>query len=325
MSGTITHSWNGTILTVTSDSGTSSADLKGDIGVRGPQGAAGVIDTSYVYTKGAPPTAAEVGAVPEERKVNNHSLANDITLAAADIRAVPEDRKVNNHSLIEDITLTAADVGAVPTERTINSKPLTSNIKLTASDVGATLEGFGVGETVGRYCADCYAVKEGGLYYVNTNTLNVPNNITGSLLVQPITATNGTDIYLTLKNGANVLQCYYSSYAKAWQPWEWVNPPMEIGTEYRTTERYNGSPVYQQVVSFGNFPNVAIKNYNHGILNVATVIYWSAISSSTGTNVTSSQQVDWIRVTRTTIDVKTSADATGTNARFILKYTKTTN
>ena len=50
MSGTITHKWNGTVLTVTSDSGTSSMDLKGsqgDMGVRGPQGAPGVlVDTS---------------------------------------------------------------------------------------------------------------------------------------------------------------------------------------------------------------------------------------------------------------------------------------
>ena len=43
MAGKITHSWNGTVLTVTSDSGTSSADLKGekgDKGSRGPQGRA---------------------------------------------------------------------------------------------------------------------------------------------------------------------------------------------------------------------------------------------------------------------------------------------
>ena len=50
MAGTITHKWNGTVLTVTSDSGTSSMDLKGsqgDMGVRGPQGAPGVlVDTS---------------------------------------------------------------------------------------------------------------------------------------------------------------------------------------------------------------------------------------------------------------------------------------
>lgn len=41
----ITHEWNGTVLTITSDSGTSSADLKGqkgDDGARGAQGAAGI-------------------------------------------------------------------------------------------------------------------------------------------------------------------------------------------------------------------------------------------------------------------------------------------
>ena len=46
MAGTITHKWNGTILTITSDSGTSSMDLKGsqgNTGPRGPQGAAGVV------------------------------------------------------------------------------------------------------------------------------------------------------------------------------------------------------------------------------------------------------------------------------------------
>lgn len=46
MAGTITHSWNGTVLTITSDAGTSSADLQGaagDIGPRGPQGPAGVV------------------------------------------------------------------------------------------------------------------------------------------------------------------------------------------------------------------------------------------------------------------------------------------
>lgn len=45
MAGTITHEWNGTVLTITSDSGTSSMDLKGgqgDIGPRGPQGPAGI-------------------------------------------------------------------------------------------------------------------------------------------------------------------------------------------------------------------------------------------------------------------------------------------
>ena len=42
MSG-IYHSWDGTVLTITSDAGTSSADLKGDDGCRGPQGPAGEV------------------------------------------------------------------------------------------------------------------------------------------------------------------------------------------------------------------------------------------------------------------------------------------
>lgn len=43
MAGTITHYWNGTMLVVTSDSGTSSADLSGPTGPRGPQGKPGVV------------------------------------------------------------------------------------------------------------------------------------------------------------------------------------------------------------------------------------------------------------------------------------------
>ena len=29
------------------------------------------------------------------------------------------------------------------------------------------------------------------------------------------------------------------------EPWEWINPPMESGIEYRTIERFNGMPVYK--------------------------------------------------------------------------------
>lgn len=59
MAGKITHEWNGTVLTITSDSGTSSMDLKGDkgdTGVRGAQGVAGnsggaSVDLGNYYTK----------------------------------------------------------------------------------------------------------------------------------------------------------------------------------------------------------------------------------------------------------------------------------
>lgn len=34
-------------------------------------------------------------------------------------------------------------------------------------------------------------------------------------------------------------------------PWEFVNPPMELGVEYRTTERYNGKAVYKKLDTDG--------------------------------------------------------------------------
>lgn len=34
---------------------------------------------------------------------------------------------------------------------------------------------------------------------------------------------------------------------------EWVNPPLALGVEYRTTERYLGKPVYVKVVDCGYF------------------------------------------------------------------------
>ena len=39
-----------------------------------------------------------------------------------------------------------------------------------------------------------------------------------------------------------------------WYDWEWENPPMIPGVEYRTTERYDGKPVYTALVNCGNLP-----------------------------------------------------------------------
>lgn len=41
-----------------------------------------------------------------------------------------------------------------------------------------------------------------------------------------------------------------------WQPWEYLNPPMVLGVEYRTTERFNGHPVYSKLFNSGALPAV---------------------------------------------------------------------
>lgn len=42
-----------------------------------------------------------------------------------------------------------------------------------------------------------------------------------------------------------------SDSGATWSEWEYVNPPMIFGEEYRTTERYNGKPVYKVALETG--------------------------------------------------------------------------
>lgn len=76
------------------------------------------------------------------------------------------------------------------------------------------------------------------------------------------------DIYKLSTNYAIVTaKSYYLSgctiqriwYEGELNPWEWFNPPMITGVEYRTTIRYNGSVVYVKKVNFGALPNNAEK------------------------------------------------------------------
>lgn len=80
MAGTITHYWNGSVLTVTSDSGTSSADLSGATGPRGPQGRPGVIYDSdgNLYLDDIP-SGEEVEALADRmtRLENSHGVTTE--------------------------------------------------------------------------------------------------------------------------------------------------------------------------------------------------------------------------------------------------------
>ena len=85
----ITHSWNGTVLTITSDSGTSSCDLKGakgDDGARGPQGKAGdCVATDTAMLGGIPATEYATKGYVEELTANLEPPEIDLTAYATKI------------------------------------------------------------------------------------------------------------------------------------------------------------------------------------------------------------------------------------------------
>lgn len=121
-----------------------------------------------------------------------------------------------------------------------------------------------------------------------------------------------------------------------WYPWEWVNPPMELGTEYRTTERYLGKPVYVKAFNISSLPN-----NNSLSVNIGTNSDGSAdetIRAIAGYGVTSNgnaipafawsrdpskkiylQLYVWIAYLETTFD------ASSEGATIVVKYTKTTD
>ena len=53
---------------------------------------------------------------------------------------------------------------------------------------------------------------------------------------------------------------------------EYLNPPMGLGIEYRTTERYLGKPVYVKTINMGNLPGNAVKQASFQSNNVVDKI-----------------------------------------------------
>lgn len=70
---------------------------------------------------------------------------------------------------------------------------------------------------------------------------------------------------------------------------EWINPPMALGVEYRTTERYNGKSVYVKAIATGAMPSASgLSNrvsINTGILTseVDSIVRWGGTVTNGGT------------------------------------------
>ncbi len=113
-----------------------------------------------------------------------------------------------------------------------------------------------------------------------------------------------------------------------WQPLEWINPPMELGVEYRTTERWLGKPVYTKAVDFGALPNAISKNVLYTSSAAASVISLHGVLSdgccvNSGTNVDRSDFSDYTIIVDNThwnVRVLTNGDLSALTAVFQVKY-----
>ena len=115
-----------------------------------------------------------------------------------------------------------------------------------------------------------------------------------------------------------------------WTPWEYVNPPMQLGVEYRTVERYNGKPVYVKAINFGALPNNANKSVEHGVEDMGICFELFGNSSpnsapSIGVNLIGDSRVTEIYRAGNVIYIGSHVAFQTSSAIVVMKYTKTTD
>lgn len=104
----------------------------------------------------------------------------------------------------------------------------------------------------------------------------------------------------------------------------WVSPPMKLGVEYRSTERYNGKPVYAKLVNFGKLPNATSAGISHGSENVLTAISGSLIGQD-GTLLNIYDGITQFTIGSTIIVVRTNKDMSSVICNVLMKYIKSTD
>lgn len=114
-----------------------------------------------------------------------------------------------------------------------------------------------------------------------------------------------------------------------WGDWEHTNPPMKLGIEYRTTERYLGKPVYVKLLDCGTIPAQGTHKDLVVSPDVSSIISVSAYSSMRGTTFPY-YDANGVRYAiagsgKTVMIWNYSEPLMNTNASALIKYTKVTD
>lgn len=147
------------------------------------------------------------------------------------------------------------------------AQSLTDDQKAQArGNIGAAPDGFGLGgsATLLTSADNLDALMKTGWYYYGTSNApqgTLPTALTPYATLILVSATGNTcvqEAYDPTDSGFHNTVLRRTIYgvgtgAKIY-PWEWVNPFMQLGVEYRTTERYLGKPVYKILSTINNVP-----------------------------------------------------------------------
>lgn len=129
---------------------------------------------------------------------------------------------------------------------------------------------------------------------------------------------------LNFKESTQHPGCYYRTVDGAT---EWLNPPMVVGTEYRTVERYKGNVVYTKAVNLGTLPNATEKSVTLNIAGTKIVSMRAIAIDSDGTfeffPITYSEDIGaTVWVSSKKIMIGTFQDYSNYTGTAFIKYTK---
>lgn len=185
---------------------------------------------------------------------------------------MPDDYYVSQYSGEEiDALLGGAGTGTV---RYDAAQTLTDEQRTQArGNINASPGGFGLGDFQGVALESSVegglntAVKCGWYYFGGdgsiANAPSLPGGGYGTLLVSS-RASSSTVVQMCFFETVSTI-AIRRRVDSEWQPWEYLNPPMQLGVEYRTTERYLGKPVYVRLVSCGSAPSNSLKKIDTGL------------------------------------------------------------
>ena len=203
---------------------------------------------------------------------------------------------------------------------------------ITPESIGAAPGGHGLGDAAIPEAPnrDANKITTTGWYMA---AVNVPKD--GWWLISSITYGDTRYQFAYANEGATsalngtVLQRSKKGALADWTPWEYINPPMKMDVEYRTTERCWGLPVYYKIVDCGKIADN--KEVAHGIENMHVCISAQGMRGDSvmptiyNHNLSDPWSCYVITVNRTVIKLACGTSAAGGNCNVILKYTKTTD
>lgn len=204
---------------------------------------------------------------------------------------------------------------------------------------GSVSAGIGIGDkaTLLTPTDNLDKLKYNGWYYINASNPplgTLPTELNPSAVCVRVWTSNGmgcmqeaTDIMVHSNGCGAILRRVI--YGNTVNPWEWVNPPMRLDTEYRTTERFLGKPVYVKTMDVDSLANNTIKGIRHSIADIDHPIVAYATTSDGYSIPYIDENTKDVKLnlsfTRTDVHINCVGDWTSSSCTIVVKYTKTTD